>query len=855
MLESVEKLVEPILPKVMRPGRYVGNELHMIRKKWSDIPVRFALAFPDVYELGMSHVGMQIMYHVCNQQSWMLAERVYSPWVDMEKQMRNRKIPLFTLESKRPVRQFDVLGITLQYELHFTNILNLLDLAGIPLKSDGRSEKDPLVIAGGPVAFNPEPMADFFDAVVLGDGESVVVDIAQLIRQAKREQWSRARRLRALADFQGVYVPSFYQAEYKDRQFHSIQVREAGVPARIEANVIADLDRKYYPEAPLVPLIEITHDRFSMEILRGCGRGCRFCNAGIVYRPPRARPVDELVENARTVIAKTGYDDIALVSLSSSDYPHLTELLQRLHHQFAEKGVSVSFPSLRTETFTDEMAKLASNFRKSGLTLAPEAGTQRLRDVINKNNCEEDLFQAVRIAFENNWKRIKLYFMIGLPTETREDIEGIVDLVGRVVQLGKKYGRKDIHVSISPFSPKPQTPFQWAGQDSMEQLSEKTKYLKSNIRWREVKLSWREPTVSRLEAVMGLGDRRLSRVILTAWQNGARFDGWSDRFRPSVWDKAFQDSDLNPDDWTQPKDPQQALPWDHLSKGVTKSYLLRENELALQGKTTPDCHTLCGNCGLGQHPACRDMRKKSESRKRPAVSQRRRSHMAHVPAEKRRIRFSFEKNEEVRFTSHLDTMRVFSRTFRRANVPIVFSQGFHSHPRISTGPPLPLGYTSAAEYFDIELLHNFPRHFIENMNRHLPRGFHVLEAQEIDTKIQSLSKIINLAVYRVHVFDEIDLQELESPLYDFLHTNSYRVERNQKTVDIRPYIRQIELNQKDIEIKILLTPNGTARLEEVLKAIQPSYLPFFEHYHVHRSGLFIEKHGVLRTPFEDISYA
>ncbi|MBN1779647.1 TIGR03960 family B12-binding radical SAM protein [bacterium] len=857
MIDTVENLLDSLLCQVKRPGRYVGHELNMIRKDWRNVPVRVALAFPDVYEIGMSHVGMQVLYHVCNQPSWLLAERVYSPWPDMEKQMRTREIPLFALESKRPVQQFDMLGITLQYEMHYTNILNLLDLSNIPLLSADRGDRDPLVIAGGPLAYNPEPLADYLDAVVLGDGEKVILEIAGLIRQAKREQWSRMERLRALGRLRGVYVPQFYTPEYgKDGAFKKMTPLDKDIPGFVEAAAVPELEESNYPDAPLVPLIEVAHDRFSMEIMRGCGRGCRFCNAGMIYRPVRSRGAETLAAHARRVIAGTGYDEIALVSLSSSDHPELLDLLTRLQKQFRDKNVSISFPSLRTETFTEEMADFAGSFRKSGLTLAPEAGSQRLRDVINKNNREEDLLNACRIAFERRWPRIKLYFMIGLPTETGEDVDAIAGLVSRVVRLSKKYGRKEIHVSISPFSPKPHTPFQWHAQDPPEILEQKIASLKEKIRWREVKLSWRDPYVSQLEAALGLGDRRLGSVIRSVWESGARFDGWSEQFQADLWKKAFSKNGLDPSIWTREKADSAPLAWQHLGKGFDARFFQKERERALKGEQTQDCYTGCHGCGLGDQPACRkagrarlQASKKAEpawtnTGKKPRI-------IGTVPV-KRRIRFVFEKRDQVRYTSHLDTMRVFSRAMNRANIPVVMSQGFHAHPRISACPPLSLGYLSRAEYFDVELQQAMPYQFTETMNKNLPEGFKVIHAREIDINAPSLSKVINLAVYRITIHDEHLDEDYWSGVSEFLHNNSHMVERQKKMVDIRPFVRSMSCNGNEMELRIRLSNSGTARVEEVLQAIHPVYLPPLGCYTVCRTGLYIEKHGKLQSPIEVI---
>jgi len=864
-MEKFYKEIESILHGVSRPGRYVGNELHIVKKNSKHVQVSFALAFPDVYEIGMSHIGMEILYHILNRLDWIAAERVYSPWIDMEKKMRERGIPLFSLESKKPIRNFDILGITLQYELQYTNVLNLIDLAGIPLWSGERKETDPFVVVGGPCAFNPEPLADFVDVVVLGDGEEAVVELAEVVRQSKQKKWSRKETLKELSRLKGFYVPSFYLVENdSDGKFLKLVPKEQELPSVINAKILEKLSPENYPSNPLVPLIEVTHNRFSLEIMRGCTRGCRFCNAGIIYRPVRERSVDDLVKEASGVIRSTGYEEISLVSLSTSDYTNLLDLLSRLKNTFNDKGVSISFPSLRADTFTPEMADFAMGPRRSGLTLAPEAGTQRLRDVINKNTSEADVLKAVEIGYQRNWHRVKLYFMIGLPTETEEDLEGIVNLVGKIIKIGKRYGKREARVSISPFSPKAHTPFQWEKQDSLETMEEKLSFLRRKLHRKEVKLSWRDPKVSRLETVLGRGDRKLNEVIYLAWKNGARFDGWSDQFNYDLWIRAFEEKNLSPEYYTGELNTDGPLPWDHINKGVSKSYLLLERKRALSGEVTEDCRrTGCKGCGLMTHPVCREIilnKNKVSKLDTHNLSKipygRRTVRRVSQPVMKIKIRVGYKKKNDIRFTSHLDLSRMFIRALRRANIPVAMSQGYHVHPRIATGPPLPLGYTSQAEYLDIEIDGRVPQNFEEIINRHLPAGLEVFESKISFGDIPSLNSSINLASYLVELRDFQNIEGISKWIDEFLKKNSYQVIRTkremEKKVDIRPYVAEADIDNEGIRFLIRLDQNGTAKVEEVIRAILPPYEELPEPTRVERTGLYIEKQGIRLTPLEVI---
>ncbi|MGI6097294.1 MAG: TIGR03960 family B12-binding radical SAM protein [Dethiobacteria bacterium] len=608
---KLEQRINGVLPRVTNPARYIGNEWNSVHKEPSSVKARLALAFPDLYEVGMSHLGFKILYQVINKREQLAAERVFAPALDMEKEMRHHRIPLFSLESFTPLRDFDFVGFTLQYELSYTNILNMLDLAGIPRFQSQRTDSDPFILGGGPGAFNPEPLAPFFDAFILGDGEEVVLEILDLYLCWQGQKGATGERgdfLRKLAGIPGIYIPSFYRAHYDCKgNFSGLEPLEAKAPQAIIKR-ISPLRKEDYPTKPVVPNTGAVHDRAMLELFRGCTRGCRFCQAGIIYRPVRERKKEDLKELAQKLLRETGYEEVSLTSLSSSDYPNIEGLV---HELFSVCGddVNLSLPSLRLDSFSVKLAEEIQKVRKSGLTFAPEAGTQRLRDVINKNVSEENLLQAAADAFSSGWTNLKLYFMIGLPTETEEDLEGIVTLVRRVAGLYREkkgnFSRLRLSVSASTFVPKAHTPFQWEPQITIEENRKRQRFLAERLRrFKGVRFSYSEPEMSLLEAVLARGDRRLAPVIAGALDNGCRFDSWGEHFNFNGWQKAFSAANVCPDTYAYKKfAPTDPLPWDHLHTGVSKSFLLREYQRAMEQATTPDCRERsCQGCGIENCP-------------------------------------------------------------------------------------------------------------------------------------------------------------------------------------------------------------------------------------------------------------
>ena len=607
-MEKVD--LKRILKKVEKPARYLGNEINAVHKDTSNPElVRYAHCFPDLYEVGMSHLGSHILYDVINKEEGVFCERVYAPQVDMEEKMRENNIPLFGLESRESIRHFDIVAFTLQYELCYTNILNMLDLAGIPLLKEDRKEGDPFVLVGGSCAYNSEPMTDFIDAALLGEGEEMNIEVINEYKVWKKSGEPREKFLERIAKIEGVYVPSFYDVEYnEDQTVKSVTPNRECANPHPRKRIIRDMNKVEYPERFIVPYIDTVHDRIVLEIFRGCTRGCRFCQAGMIYRPIREKNFARLKEILEKLIKTTGYDEISLVSLSTSDYSQLAELTDYLVEEYASKNVGISLPSLRLDNFSMEIANKIQKVRKSGLTFAPEAGSQRLRDVINKGITEEDLTRASRQAFEMGWNNIKLYFMIGLPTETYDDLDGISDLAYEVVDIykdvhnGKFKGKFNVTVSTSTFVPKPFTPFQWNPQDVKSSVIEKQRHLVKKLKNRNITYNYHDSDTSLMEAVFARGDRRLGKVLLRAHELGAKFDGWDEHFDLEIWKQAMEECGLDISFYAhRTRELDEVFPWDHIDVGVSKKFLIREAEKALKGEITPDCRKGCNGCGINVH--------------------------------------------------------------------------------------------------------------------------------------------------------------------------------------------------------------------------------------------------------------
>ena len=803
---------DSLLDGIEKPGRYLGHEGNACYRSFDHARVRFALAFPDVYEVGLSHLGLQILYHRLNSLDGVLADRVYTPWPDYEDRLRKTSEPLRALETQRPLCDFDFVGFSLQYELSYTNVLTMLDLAGIPIRAADRDSRHPWVIAGGPCAFNPEPLAEIFDFVVLGEAEEVLEELASLYTQWQDQGGSRREFLDQVRTLPGIYVPCFFDILYRNSGSMKAIKPRYDAYCHVEKRLVKDLDESSpIPRRPLVPLVGIVHDRLSVEIARGCTRGCRFCQAGYIYRPVRERHPQTVLDRTELALASSGFEELSLLSLSSGDYCQVQNLLAAVVKQFAPQKVAISFPSLRVGTLTPELMALVRTVRKTGFTLAPEAGSERLRRVINKGIRREDLLIAAEQAFGLGWLVLKLYFMMGLPTETRADLDELADLCLEVWRLAARQKRRaGINVALSTFVPKPHTPFQWAGQIPLEAIRENVAYIDEKLRRKGLRFKWHDPCQSHLEAVFARGDRRLFAVLLRAWELGARFDGWTERFQWPLWQQAFQDTGLKSEFYANRElDLDEILPWDHISARVHKDYLAAEWRKAHAEEPTGDCRwNACSNCGTCDHDSV------LPRLHREVTISTGKNHLEPTESSIDNTfvyRLQYVKKGDIRYFGQLEMSRAFARAVRRARLPVAYSKGYHPHPKLSFGEALPLGMESEVEDAWLVLTTMMdPLEVRRRLNDELPLGLKIREAglvarREAPTGTARVTyRVEHLSPLTIHSLMQNWRSMLDSRLVKQTKRHSQEVTLGQVLVEIR------QTGAQSVELDIL--EGGTIRL-------------------------------------------
>ena len=814
------------LLSVEKPARYMGGEMGSVAKPNADL--RIALAFPDLYEVGMSHLGLRILYQILNGLDGIAAERVYTPWPDMAAQMAREQVTLTTLETTTPLAETDIIGFTLQYELSCTNILTMLHQAGVPLRAVDRDENWPLIIGGGPGAYNPEPLAPFFDAFLLGDGEEAVIEIVNLIRDWKKsDSRNKQELLEKLSVIDGVYVPSFFKVEYHtDGRVASVHPLKSGYTA-VRRRFLPDIESTAFPDSPIIPFMKTIHDRVAIEVARGCTRGCRFCQAGYIYRPLRERSPQKISKLIETSLKNTGYEEISLLSLSTGDYSCIAPLLQELMARHANGRVAISLPSLRVGTLTPELIDEIRKVRKTGFTLAPEAGSERMRRVINKGITEQDLLDGALNIYAAGWRSIKLYFMMGLPTETQEDLQAIPELARQVKnQARRSGGQGEVNVAVSTFVPKPHTPFQWQRQLSLEETRERQRFLKDEMRRRKLNFKYQDAELSFMEGVFARGDRRLADVLERVVALGACFDGWNEHFSLPRWLQAFSDCGIDPEWYLRERNIDELLPWDHLDAGIEKSFLLKELERAHTEAATPDCRFgACSNCGVCDFKLLTNRVVKQQG----LSGEVRKDDKATQELIQRRLRMRFSKTGNIRYLSHLELINLFTRAVQRAGVPILYSQGFHPHPRFSFATATSVGVESQAEYLDMFVGDIGPDEALCCLNQVLPDGISILEATEVTLKAESLSPLIEATRYRI-TLPGYDPELLQKQSVQFMAQDSWVLVRQKKgqqqTIDLRQETRELSTYANHLELTIgrgkaiELVAAVTGLLPDMLKTVQ-----------------------------------
>ncbi len=822
---------QDILALVQMPTRYLGNEINAVKKDLNKVDLTFALVFPDLYEIGTSHFGLQILYSILNNQKNIAAERFFSPAPDMEAYLKEKHIPSLSMESKRELKKFDIIGISLLYELNFTNILTIFDLSNIPFYAEERDDLFPLIIGGGPCAFNPEPLADFFDAFVIGDGEEAVVQISNRVIEFKKEgDGQKKSLLKLLSKIDGVYVPSFFDPEFDENGIQTLTPLFEDYK-KVKRAFLPKLTIDNFPTSPIIPFAKPVHDRLRLEIARGCSRGCRFCQAGMIYRPVRERSLEDLIQIADASLKSTGYSDISLLSLSTGDYSNLPQLMERLLELGEGHCNAISLPSIRAEKLTPELMSIIKKVRKTGFTIAPEAGSQRLRDIINKNITRESIEATVKNAFDLGWKNIKLYFMMGLPFETPEDIKAICDFSQDLASSYAK-GKKNIKTSVACFIPKAHTPFQRCSQISLEETKEKLQYLKDNLRHRKVKLKWQDPEMSLVEGVWARGDRKLSKLLVKAFEKGCRLDGWNDKFDFSLWQKSFEETGIDPLFYTsRQRDDDEALPWDIIDSGVTSEFFKKEFQKSKKEALTPDCReeecTSCGVCDFETvkpvlHDIVSDPQnslnlqgslnfKNSDSIKEAAVQR--------MPDDAfKKFEISFSKLGTARFFGHLELATIVKRAVKRAGLNVKYSQGFNPAMRLSFETALPLGMESEEELLFIYLEKNLKTEQIINMlNITLPQGLLITGCKHFNKFEKKKS---NASLYRIKFLKAcLKKERVDSflDLSEFIVEDLSKKGKIRKT-DLRKAVEKISfIDLQNIEMVIKKYNERVIRPAQILK--------------------------------------
>lgn len=770
-----------------KPTRYINSEINSVVKK-DKVSIKFALCFPDIYEIGMSHLGLKILYHILNKIPDVQAERVFSPWIDLMKYMKRNNLPICSLETKTPLKDFDIVGFSLQYELSYTAVLNMLYLGEIPLKWQDRvNEKYPLIIAGGPCTTNPLTMSRFIDAFLIGEGEEAIVEFVKIYRNWKDSGGKKEELLKAISEIEGFYVPFAGKKTVKRRY-------------------INDLNEADFPTSPVVPYMKIVHDRVSIEVSRGCPSGCRFCQAGMIYRPLRIRQPEKVLEIAKKSVENTGYEEVSLLSFSIGHYPYLMELIDALNNTFSGQGIAVSLPSIRADRVTKELLNKIKFTRKTGFTIAPEAATERLRCIINKNISNEDIERACSLLFEEGWLSVKLYFMIGLPTETEEDIEEIVTLSRRIIKLAKSFTKKfiDLNVTVSPFIPKPHTPFQWLGQIPFDEMKQRLDFIKDAFQRSRIHFKGHNPNMSLLEAALSRGDELVGEVIYNAWQKGEILSAWTELFEFERWLSAMEDTGIDLFSLASKKySVFESLPWEFIDVGVKKDFLIGEFERALKEQKTYDCTVKCEGCGL----KCQIKDRKHGELKSNINQNERTQELLPVTI----VRFCHTKSGKMKYLSQLELGALITRALRRANIPFVVSKGFHPKPEISFCPSLPVGVESESEYFDLKIYGDFNPEYIERLNKVLPEGINIKSAKVIDPCSPALNAFISIYEYKIAKTEGI----LHLTLKDI---EKIEIKRDEKIYLLKDFIEDIQIYDKELCI-IVKDGEAKARINEIAETL------------------------------------